>query len=128
MSFQTRSIGFRAVRRQKVQAEPGSLVIGPLQMKFGAMVLCVVADCHDAAARNGADFAEHFQELPEGLSIESSGFAPKEKLAVPQTHGGKIADALACWMMLHNWIFEFRRNPHAAARSLLLKVHFVQCP
>src|ERR1700689_3092455 len=97
-------------------------------MEFGAMVLCVVADRHDAAASNGADFAEHFQELPEGLPVESSGFAPKEKLAVPQTHGGKIADTLACRMMVHDGVFQFWRNPHAAARSLLLKVHFVQRP
>src|SRR5580658_4771427 len=52
----------------------------------------------------------------------------EEKLAVPQTHGSKVTDALARRMMVHNRILGFRRNPPAAARSLLLKVHFVQSP
>jgi hypothetical protein len=43
----------------------------------------------------------------------------------PQTHGGKIAHALPRRMMIHRGILGLRRNPHAAARSLLLKVHFV---
>src|SRR5580704_5811248 len=31
-------------------------------------------------------------------------------------------------MMIHNGILRLRRNPHAASRSLLLKVDFVQGP
>src|SRR5712692_2237032 len=97
-------------------------------MEFGAMVLCVVADGQNAMARNGAGFPKHFQKLPEGPSVEPSSLATEEKLAVPQTNGGKVADALTRRMMIHNGILDLRRNPHAAARSLLLEVHFVQSP
>src|ERR1700704_2957445 len=72
--------------------------------------------------------SRNFQELPESLSVEPSGLAAEEKLAVPQTHGGKVADALTRRMMIHDGILGLRRNPHAATRSLLLKVHFVQGP
>src|ERR1700730_10219262 len=121
-------IEIRAIGWQEVQAELGSLLAAPLQMEFGAVILCVVADGQNAAAGDGANFPEHFQELPEGLSIESSDLAAEEKHAVPQTHGGKVTHALARRMMVHDGILGLRRNPHAAARSLLLKVHFVHSP
>jgi hypothetical protein len=82
-------IQIRTIGRQKVQAESGSLLVASLQMELGAMVLRVVADGQNAAAGNGADFPKPFQELPEGLSVESSDLATEQKLAVPQTHGGK---------------------------------------
>jgi len=44
-----------AIRRQEVQAELGSLLVAPLQMEFGPMILCVVADGQNAVAGNGAD-------------------------------------------------------------------------
>jgi hypothetical protein len=74
-------------------------------MEFGAVILCVIADGQNAATGDGADFPEHFQELPEGLSIKFSGLAPKQKPAVPQTDGGKIADTLARRMMIYDVSF-----------------------
>jgi hypothetical protein len=117
-----------AVWWQEVQAKLGSLLVAPAQMEFGAMVLGVVTDGHHPAAARGAGLPEYFQKLSEGLSVEPSGLTAEEKLAVPQTHGGKVADALARRMMIHSGIFGLWRNPHAASRSLLLKVDFVQNP
>jgi hypothetical protein len=42
-----------AIWWQEVQAKLGSLLVAPLQMEFGAMVLCVVADGHHPAAAHG---------------------------------------------------------------------------
>ena len=79
----------------------GVLLVAPPQMEFGSMVLCVVADGHNAAAGNGTGFPKPFREFPEGLSVESSGLATKHKLTIPQAHGGKIAHALPRRMMIH---------------------------
>ena len=38
------SLGLRAIGRQKVQGELGSLLVAPLPVEFGAMLLSVVAD------------------------------------------------------------------------------------
>ena len=92
------------------------------------MILCVVADGQNALASNSTDFLESFEEFPEGLAVECFDLAAKYKSAVPQSHCGEIADALSRRMMLHDRVLDLRRNPHAAARSLLLKVHFVQSP
>ena len=53
-------IQIRTVRRQEVQGKPRSLLVAPPQMKLGAMVLCVVADCQNAAAGNGTGFPKDF--------------------------------------------------------------------
>ena len=90
------------------------------------MIRRVVTDGEYATAQAG--FSEHFEELPEGLSVESAGLAPKQKLAVPQTDSGEVADAFPSRMMIHDRISGFRWNPHAATRSVLVKVHFVQRP
>ena len=48
-------IQIRAIGRQEVQAELGSLLTAPLQMEFGAMILGVVTDGQNAVAGNCAD-------------------------------------------------------------------------
>jgi hypothetical protein len=97
-------------------------------MEFGAMILRIVTDGEYATAGHSAGLAEHLEELPEGLSIESPGLAAKQKLAIPQTDCGEVADAFPGRMMVYDGISGFRWNPHAATGSLLLKVHFIQCP
>jgi hypothetical protein len=68
-------VEFRAVRRQEVQAKLWGLLITPRQMEFGAMILRVVTDGEYATSGNSAGLAEHFEELPEGLSVKSPGLA-----------------------------------------------------
>jgi hypothetical protein len=51
------------------------MLVAPLQVEFGAMILCVVADGQNAVAGNRADFSKHLQELPEGFSVEPSSLA-----------------------------------------------------
>ncbi len=48
--------------------------------------------------------------------------------AISYADGAEISDALAGGMMVDDRVFDLRRHPHPATRSLLLKVHFVQRP
>src|SRR5277367_316567 len=97
-------------------------------MEFGTMVLSVVANGDDAATGHRTRLPELFKELPEGFAIETSGFTSKQESAIAQTHGREVTHALPGRMMIYHRIPGFRRNPHAAAGTLLLKVHFVQRP
>ncbi len=92
------------------------------------MILRVVTDNEDATSGNSAGLAGDFEELPEGLAVESAGLAAKQKFAIPQTDCGEVAHALPGRMMVHDRISGFRWNPHTATGSLLLKMHFVQRP
>src|SRR5215467_3213468 len=121
-------IEFWAIGRQKVQGELWCLSCAPFQVKFGAMMLGVVADGEDSPAVHCTDLSKQFEELPERLPVEPPGLAPEQKLAVVQAHGGEVAHAFAGGVMIDNRIARFWRNPHPAAGALLLKVHFVQGP
>ncbi len=67
----------------KVQAKPGSLVVTPLPMKFGTMVLCVVADRDHAATSYGTCFAELLQELQKGFAVENARFRAETETGHP---------------------------------------------
>jgi hypothetical protein len=45
-----------------------------------------------------------------------------------QADGAKAGDGLAGRRMLQDRILDFRRYPHAAARTVLLEVTFIQTP
>ncbi len=96
------------IRRKEVQAELGSLLVAPLQMEFGAMILCVVADGHNPPPTDSAGLLKHFQKLPKGFFVEPSGLTAEDKLAIPQTYGGEVADALARRMMIHDGVLGLR--------------------
>jgi hypothetical protein len=92
------------------------------------MVPGVIADDHHPTLRIAAGLAEHQEELKESLRIESTRFPPEQELAVPQTHGAKVSDALARRRMKQDGVLDLGRYPHAAARSMLLEVDFVGGP
>ena len=52
----------------------------------------------------------------------------EEELAVAKPNSTKVAYAAASGMMQQNRIFGLRRNPHLAARPMLLKMHLVGRP
>jgi hypothetical protein len=81
------------------------------QMEFGAMVLGVVTDGHDSSSAHGASLPEYFKQRPEGLPVEPFGVTAKWELTVPQTYGGKMADALARRVM----IYDIRLDPWSPA-------------
>jgi hypothetical protein len=92
------------------------------------MILSVVADRHHATTGPTTGLLEPFRKLPEGFPVESSGLALEQKLAISQADGGEVADTFPRRMMIHNRVSGFRRHPHSATGTLLLKMHFVQRP
>jgi hypothetical protein len=62
------------------------------------------------------------------LTTGATLLTPEKKLTVAQSDGRKVSDALPRGVMIKERVLGFRWHPHAAARSLLLKVHFVQSP
>src|SRR5208282_3693167 len=50
------------------------------------------------------------------------------ELTALQADGTKAGDGLAGRRVLQDWILDFGRYPHAAARTVLLEVTFIQAP
>lgn len=86
-------------------------------MQLGMMILGIIEDYFHSFTRMGTDGPEVARKEEETLSIELLG-TMKHELAIPQTHSAKVANALATWVVVNNWLFDFVRNPHAATRPM----------
>jgi hypothetical protein len=60
--------------------------------------------------------------------MEDAGFQTEHKAPIPQAHCPKIAHTLAGGGVQQDGVLDFWRDPHAAARAMLLKVHLVGSP
>ncbi len=123
-----RGIELGTVRRQEVQSETLGVLFPPLAVKSSMVVCRIVGNHHHPSIRAGADRPKVFQELPAGESVELARLTPEEKFAVAQADRPEVADALAGGMMKQNGILDLGRDPHPAARAVLLKMHFVHSP
>jgi len=123
-----RGIQLRAVRRQEVKGETLGSFLPPVPVESGMVVFGVVGNHHHPSRRAGAQRAKVFQELPAGDGIELAGLAPEEEFAVAQADRPEVAHALPGGVMEQNRVLGFARDPHPAARAVLLKVHFVHGP
>ena len=121
-------VEFGAVGRQKMESESGLLLLSPSQVQARTMVLGMIADHDDAAAMDRAGLPQEAQKLPKAFTVESAGFAAIEELAVSESYRAEVSHTAPGGVMIDNGIFDFRRNPQATARAVLLKVHFVQRP
>jgi len=92
------------------------------------VVFGVVGNDHHPASRARAAGVKVFQELPAGHGVELACLTPEEEFAVAHPDGPEVAHALAGRMMEQHWVLGFPWDPHAAARAVLLKVHFVHGP
>lgn len=121
-------IKHRAVGRQEMQSE----VVGNFSTPScvdGCMMIPGIVDDHDhmptALATEAFQFA---QEVPAGLCIEHSFGSGHHEFSVPQTYCAEEADGFARGRMLADGVTHFRGNPHAASRTMLLKVHLIHGP
>ncbi len=60
--------------------------------------------------------------------IEATGLTPVDQLAVTQPHCAEVSDASPCRVMQQHRVRRFRRNPHAASRTVLLEMNFIHRP
>lgn len=97
-------------------------------MQAGVVIGGIVGDDHNPFPGPATGGAELLEKLNEAGPIEFSGFQTEYKAAIPQTHGPEIPYTLAGWGVQEDWVLDFWRDPHAAARAMLLKVHLVGRP
>jgi len=86
-------------------------------MELGVMILGIVQNYLHPSSSMATDSSEVAHKKEESLGIKLLGTMEHE-LAIPQTYGSKVTNALACWVMINHWLFHFVRNPHAAARPM----------
>jgi len=120
---QLRAVGGEVIEREAIRAP-----LPPIPVKACMVVFCVVGDDHDASSGSGAGRLQVLEKLPAGDGVELIRLAPKEELAIAQADGTEIPDAAPGGIMKKHRVFGFRRDPHATARTVLLKVHFVHGP
>lgn len=121
-------IKVRAVRRQEVQSEVVGDPCAPRRVEGGMMIAGIVNDDDHAAPWPAADALKLPEEIPAGLRIEHSLGRRHGQLTVLQSDSAEETDAFASRGVQANWIGDLRWNPQAAARAMLLKVHFIHGP
>jgi hypothetical protein len=121
-------IQFWTVGWQEVQREARSLFVSPGLVESRFVIVGVVADNYYAALTSHAGSRQDFEKCQESLGVESTGLLAIDKLSVAQPNGPKVTNAFAGGMVEQNGILDFRRHPHPAAGTVLLKMNFVQRP
>jgi hypothetical protein len=113
-----------------VERELAGVVLPPRAVKACVVVFRVVGDDYNASSGSGSGTGrpQMLEKLPAGNGVESIRLTPKEELAITQADGTEVTDTASGGMVKQYWVLGFRRNPHPAARTVLLKVHFVHGP
>jgi len=121
-------IEYRAVGRQEMQSEVAGNFSTPSCVD-GCVMIPGIVDDHDRTPTAFATEAFQFaQEVPTGLRVEHSLGSGHHEFPVPQTYCAEEADGFARGCVLADGVTHFRRNPHAASRTMLLKVHLIHGP
>jgi hypothetical protein len=121
-------VQFGAVGRQEIQREALGALLPPLLVNPSVVVSGIVRDHHNTPSRSAAGRPQRFEELSAGNSIELTRLAAKEEPSVPQANGAKVANVVSARMVGQDWVLDFGRDPHPAARTVLLEMHFVHSP
>src|SRR6267378_1727196 len=121
-------VELRTVGWQVIQGKMGLLLLTPLLVQASVMILGVVDDSDHPPSALGADRAQLLQKAPKRHPVEHTIFFLKQPAAITQTHGSEVAHALSPGIMPKHCVVIFPGHPHAAARAMLTKMHFVQGP
>src|ERR1035438_2265195 len=92
------------------------------------MISRVVSDDNHSAPRSDAGAAKVFHERKKGRAVEFACFPAELESPVPQPHGAEVSHTAPRGSVQQDRIFGLRRNPHLAAGTVLLEVHFVRGP
>ena len=92
------------------------------------VIFGVIRDDHDTLAGDATTAFQVLEKFPAGLALKASRLSAGDQPAIPQTNRAKESHTFAGGMMKTNWIFDFRRYPHAAAGTVVLKVDFIHGP
>ena len=123
-----RRVQLRAVGRQEIQAETLRLLLSPIPVQSGVVIAGVVGNHYHLSIRVSAAGTQLLQEPPAGQGVELARLTPEEESAVAQADRSIVAHALAGGLVKQHGVLGLGRDPHPAARTVLLKMHFVHGP
>jgi len=121
-------VEFGTVSGKEVQGKVMGVVFPPRSVQAGVVITGIVGDYHHPSPGSAAGGAELLEKLQEAGPIEFAGFQTEHKAPIPQAHGPEIAPTFAGGGVQEDRVLDFWRDPHAAARAMLLKVHLVGGP
>ena len=123
-----RGVQFRTEGQQEIQAETFRLLLPPIAVQSGVVISGMVGNHYLLSIRASAGGTKLFQELPAGQGVELARLTPEEASAVAQADRSLVAHALPGGLVKQHGVLSFGRDPHPTARTVLLKMHFVQGP
>src|SRR5260370_10649656 len=88
----------------------------------------VVSDEHHSAPGSDAGAAKAFNKRKEGHAVKFVNFPAELESPVSQLHCAEVSHTAPRGSVQQNRIFCLRRNPHLAAGTMLLEMHFVRSP
>ena len=97
------------------------------RLEYSSVVVRGVVEHDDHAPARASMTQQAAYESLKRLTIEART-ERRDQAARTQVHGTKAGDGLARRRVLHDGIPALRSNPHAATRSVLLEVAFVDAP
>jgi len=121
-------IQLRAICREEVEGEMFDALLSPLKVKTRMVESGVIRNHYDASSGAAADSPKLLEKLPAGEGVEFTRLASKREFAVSQADGGEIPYTAPRRMMEQHRVLGFGRDPQAATRTVLLKMHFVHGP
>ncbi len=92
------------------------------------MIFGVVYDDNSTPPASRAGLPEAFEKYMERHGVKLSLLPLENQFSITQANSSEIAHALASGMMQQHRVLFFRRNPHQATRSILLKMDFIARP
>jgi len=116
------------VGRQKVETKVIGDFLPPALMKRGMMITSIVDNDHRLSPTPAAYTFELPEELPTGACVKHAFGWRHHQLAILEPHRAEKADALSSRSVQTDWIIDFRRNPQATTRAMLLEMHFIHRP
>ena len=119
-------IELRTVGRQEIQLHPTMTCLKPGTEIPRMVIRGVVQD--QLQTSTGAVMLQELLQKPSKTDPIECLFHPRHQFAISNTHSPEQAHVLAGRSMQEDGVGFFRRNPHGAAGTMLLKVTFVQTP
>ena len=118
----------RAVGGEEVERKTLPLLASPVAMESSMVIGGIIGDDHNSAARMGTGTAKVPEELKATGAVKTVRLALKEEPPISHWHGAEITDAAPGGVVEQHRVFDFGRDPHAAARAVLLEMHPVPSP
>lgn len=104
------------------------LRFSPVFMHASMMIFGVIRNDHHTTAGTTRSLSKMAKKSPSRLGVELLRLLLGKELTVTQTNSPEIPHGFTGRMVQQDRVPHFWRNPHATARSVLLKMNFIDGP